>query len=218
MNGRAGQVKRWLWKVRGRPSRPRSVGWRARTLWRAVIQVLPWIGLVAVPVIALAAVIWLPPLFSPDLSDERIQFEVRDRARLTVLAFVGGAIVLISAYINWRRVNALEKQVATMQLGQITERFTRAIDQLGAVRPNNTPAPEIRAGGVRSLERIAGESEEDFLPIVDILSAYVRSELRILHTVGDAEAPQQLERVRETRERMDVVAAIAAIERLWPGE
>ena len=123
--------------------------------------------------------------------------------------------MLVGVYINWRRVSALERQVTTLQLGQITERFTRAIDQLGAVRPDNQPAPEIRAGGVRSLERIAGESAEDFWPVLDILTAYLRSESR----APEADVWDALEeRAYEIRNRMDVAFAVDAIQRLWPSQ
>ena len=218
MDARAGRVKRWLWKIRSRIDRRRFSAWSARGYRRQLSRVSPWIGLAAVAVIALVAVIWLPSLISPDLADGQAQFEILDRARPTVLAFVVGFIVLVGAYINWRRVSTLEQQVSPAQLGQITERVTRANDQLGAVRPDNMPAPEIRAGGVRSLERIAGESAEDFAPILDILNAYLRSELHIPSEAEDAEAPQHLEQARKTRERMDVAAAIAVIERLWPSK
>ena len=107
--------------------------------------------------------------------------------------------------------------MATAQLGQITERFTRAIDQLGAVRPDNTPAPEIRAGGVRSLERIAGESPEDFWPILDILSAYLRSESPAPPAEVEGDALERFEeRAYAIRNRMDVAFTIDAIQRLWP--
>ena len=146
--------------------------------WGLVRRILPWIGVVAAIVLAVLAVALLPPLFSPDLNDPRAQFEVLDRARLTVAAIIGSAGLLLGVYINWRRINALERQVTTLQRGQITERFTRAIDQLGSVRADKEPAPEIRAGGVRSLERIARESADDFWPILDILTAYLRAECR----------------------------------------
>ena len=167
--------------------------------------------------VGVAAVMPVPPRIAPDLADPQAQFEVLDRARLTVALIFGGLVALLGVYMNWRRVSALEQQVATAQLGQITERFTRAIDQLGAVRPDNTPAPEIRAGGVRSLERIAGESPEDFWPILDILSAYLRSESPALPVDADGDVPEQLEeQAYETRNRMDVAFTIDAIQRLRP--
>jgi len=52
--------------------------------------------------------------------------------------------------------------------GQITERFTRAIDQLG------NESLEIRLGGIYALERLARESEKDHWPIMEVLTAYVR--------------------------------------------
>ena len=58
--------------------------------------------------------------------------------------------------------------------GQLTERFTRAIDQLGARDDNNAKAMEMRLGGVYALERIAKESPQDYWPIIEILTAYVR--------------------------------------------
>jgi hypothetical protein len=51
---------------------------------------------------------------------------------------------------------------------QLSERFMRAIDQLGH------PALDVRLGGIYSLERIAQESAEDHGPIVEILAAFVR--------------------------------------------
>lgn len=166
-------------------------------------------------VAAVPAVVFLPPFIAPELDDPRAQFEVLDRARLTVAAVIGGLGVLAGAYINWLRVTALERQVETAQLGQITERFTRAIDQLGAVRPDNTAATQIRAGGVRSLERIARESCDDFWPILDILTAYLRSQSPTApHEWEDAEP--WWERAYEKRVRMDVAFTIEAIQRLWP--
>jgi hypothetical protein len=58
--------------------------------------------------------------------------------------------------------------------GQITERFTRAIDQLGKVDDKGNKLIEIRLGGIYALERIARESEEDYWPIMEVLTAYVR--------------------------------------------
>lgn len=187
----------------------------AGACWPRARALLRWIAWGAVATAVVAALILLPPLIAPELSDPQAQFEVRDRARLTVATIVGGLILLVGVWMNWRRVGALEKQVATAQLGQITERFTRAIDQLGAVRSDNAVAPEIRAGGVRSLERIARESEEDFWPILDILSAYVRS---VSPTPDDDHWDALADRAYEVRYRMDVAFAIEAITRLWPTE
>ena len=45
---------------------------------------------------------------------------------------------------------------------------------MGAIDQSRNPAIEIRLGGIYGLERIANESEKDYWPIVEILTAYVR--------------------------------------------
>ena len=185
--------------------------------WGVNGSIFPWIGIVLAIVLAVLAVALLPPLFSPALDDPRAQFEVLDRARLTVAAIIGSVGILLGVYINWRRVNALERQVTTLQLGQITERFTRAIDQLGSVRADNELAPEIRAGGVRSLERIARESANDFWPILDILTAYLRAECRWEPPLPNQDYPKGYKALpEEILNRMDVAFTVDAIVRLCP--
>lgn len=61
-----------------------------------------------------------------------------------------------------------QKSLEVSQEGQITERFTRAVDQLGSEKL------EIRLGGIYALERIANESDKDYWPIMEILTAYIR--------------------------------------------
>jgi len=65
-----------------------------------------------------------------------------------------------------------QEELRLTRLGQITESFTRAIDQLG------NESLDIRLGGIYALERIAKESEEDYWAIMEILTAYVREHAR----------------------------------------
>src|SRR5215211_5252617 len=69
--------------------------------------------------------------------------------------------------------NAQEELRLTRQ-GQITERFTRAIDQLG------NESLEIRLGGIYALERIDKESPERTYhgTVMEVLTAYVRENSR----------------------------------------
>ena len=68
-----------------------------------------------------------------------------------VAQITGGAILAYGAY--WTARNVLVNRE-----GQITERFTRAIDQLGATDDAGNPRLEIRLGAIYALERIAGDS------------------------------------------------------------
>ncbi len=61
-----------------------------------------------------------------------------------------------------------QENLRLTEQGQITERFTRAIEQFG------NDKFEIRLGGIYALERIAEDSERDHWPIVEVLTAYVR--------------------------------------------
>jgi len=64
--------------------------------------------------------------------------------------------------------NARQELDITYQ-GQITERFTRAIDQLGNEKT------EVRIGGIYALERIAKESKKHYWPIIEILASYLQT-------------------------------------------
>jgi hypothetical protein len=83
------------------------------------------------------------------------------RVRTALLATLAGSIAIVGAYYT-SRTFALNRQ------GQITERFTRAVDQLGNDQIN------VRLGGIYALERLARESRDDYEPILEILTAYVR--------------------------------------------
>jgi uncharacterized protein YjbI with pentapeptide repeats len=101
-----------------------------------------------------------------------------------ITAGVAGAIGI---YITWRgqsqareaqdenqrttqaQLENAQEELRITQQGQITERFTRSIDQLG------NKNLEIRLGGIYALQRIANESEDDYEPIVEILTAYIRN-------------------------------------------
>jgi hypothetical protein len=62
--------------------------------------------------------------------------------------------------------------------GQITERFTRAIDQLGATDQRGKPKIDVALGGIYALERIARDSKDDHPQVVEVLTAYVREHTR----------------------------------------
>jgi hypothetical protein len=67
------------------------------------------------------------------------------------------------------QLNNAQDELTLTRQGQITERFTRAIDQLGNARP------EVRIGGIYALESIARESKQHYWPIVEVVTAFVRT-------------------------------------------
>ena len=105
----------------------------------------------------------------------KVCFDIENEARKTLAYIMGGVLALIGIYMAHRRIRALERQVQigqeqlqVAQEGQITERFTRAIEQLGSDKM------AIRLGGIYALERIANDSDKDYWPIMETLTAYVR--------------------------------------------
>lgn len=94
--------------------------------------------------------------------------ELRDKVLTTGAQLFLGVAVFVGAFFTWRRVRALEKQAESAHQGQLTERFTRAIEQLG----NKEPA--ICLGGIYALERIAKDSERDHPQVMEVLCAFVR--------------------------------------------
>jgi hypothetical protein len=103
---------------------------------------------------------------TPLLGDSAKQLELEDNFRKTIVQGLGGAIVLLGLYYS-ARTFGLSRQ------GHITDRFTKAVEQLGKVDGNN-PNLEVRLGGIYALERIAIDSPRDFGTITKILASYVR--------------------------------------------
>ena len=66
------------------------------------------------------------------------------------------------------------KNLELAREGQITDRFTKAIEQLGAINQKGEHNREVRLGGIYALERIAKRSPEDHWPIMEVLTTYIR--------------------------------------------
>jgi hypothetical protein len=98
--------------------------------------------------------------------DSKDRFDRENEARKTLSQIVGGLVLLIGFYFTWQNLIATQEN-------QITDRFTKAITQLGDTRL------ELRLGGIYGLERIAKDSRKDHWPIMEVLIAYVREHARI---------------------------------------
>jgi hypothetical protein len=120
-------------------------------------------------------VIVLPPVLAPHhaFNDGGDAIRAQNDVRATLLQGLGGLAVLIGVYLTWQQlqhnIRSSREQHALDQQGQITERFTRAIDQLGSSEV------DVRIGGIYALERIARNSPPDRAAIATVLAAYVRN-------------------------------------------
>jgi Uncharacterized low-complexity proteins len=149
--------------------------------------------------------------------------EIENSYRITLIQSLGGIAIGMGLYYTWRRVIIAENELKVSQQSQITERFTRAVDQLGAIDQLGNPAIEIRLGGIYALERISKESEEDYWPIIEILTAYVRKNSsfkiaknrRVTNLAMDIQANESItSEVPEIRNiSLDIQAVITVIRR-----
>jgi hypothetical protein len=105
------------------------------------------------------------------------------QAMALIIAGIAGAVGI---YFTWRgqqhareaqeenqrntlvQLENAQEQLDVTRQGQMTERFTRAIEQLGSDKL------EIRLGGIYSLERTAHEEQNYHWPIMEVLTSYVR--------------------------------------------
>lgn len=76
------------------------------------------------------------------------RLKLQNDARTTLLQGLGGAVLLVGAYFTYR-------QLRISREGQITERFTRAVDQLGS------KSKDVQLGGIYALQQISRSSPED---------------------------------------------------------
>jgi hypothetical protein len=127
--------------------------------------------------------------------DAKDVFKAENDARATLAQILGGLAVLFGLYIAWRNITATtenlelanknfelanesfeitNKNFELVKEGQITERFTKAIEQLGATDNQGKPKLELRLGGIYALGRIARDSERDHWPVMEVLTAYIR--------------------------------------------
>jgi hypothetical protein len=105
--------------------------------------------------------------------------------------------------------DATQHELHLTREAQITERFTRAIDQLGST------SLDVRLGGIYGLERIARDSPGELETIGDILAAYIRQHSPWPPTRG-SQWPETtpIDQVPELRIRAaDVQAALSALGR-----
>ena len=136
--------------------------------------------------------------------------KLENDARTALLQAVGGLALLIGLYFTartWR----------TNQEGQVTDRFTKAINQLGEAGPEKLA---IRLGGIYALERIARDSERDHWPIMEVLTAYVRehapwkeTELRSKEEGSSTEIPSTQNHEPVPKPTTDIQAILTVIGR-----
>lgn len=82
---------------------------------------------------------------------------------------IGAGLLAFGAFIYTSKNFVLARQAHELtEQGQVTERFTKAIDHLGSDKA------DVRIGGIYALERIARDSVRDHGVIMEVLCAFIR--------------------------------------------
>jgi hypothetical protein len=134
----------------------------------------------AILVLLIVAFLWFVPQLQGEYFSQKVPAEERpalvNEYRRTWAQIIGGFGLLLGLYFTWRRIDISQQELDATRDQQVTERFTRAIDQLGATdSEGKNKKLEIRLGGIYALERIAWDSpERDYSTVMEVLTAYVR--------------------------------------------
>lgn len=144
-----------------RPRATRRRAGRRSRAWAAVVGV----AAIASAAFVLALVLWiLPPRLiegTQGTLSAAEELAARNAVRATLLQGLGGMILVAGLYFTGKTLR-LNRE------GQITERYSRSVEQLGHA------SVDVRLGGIFALERIARDSPGDRATIVEILTAFVR--------------------------------------------
>ncbi|MBY8880679.1 pentapeptide repeat-containing protein [Actinacidiphila acidipaludis] len=127
-----------------------------------MLAVVGLLGVIGGVLVILGPVSWLVAGDSVRSLKGKDQADALNSVRQTVLgAFAGVTVFASLAYTA--RTYGLSRR------GQVTERFRSAVEQLAS------PEPEIRIGGIYSLEHVLAESPQDHMAVVSVLAAYIRN-------------------------------------------
>jgi hypothetical protein len=131
---------------------------------------------------------------------------------VTAAAIGVGGTVIVGVAGFWASVRNTSKTTALAlraveltEQGQVTDRYTKAIGQLGSDKL------DVRIGAIYALERIARDSPRDHPAVMDVLSAFIREHSREPWPVHDPQPGAKSGPEPETRP--DIQAAVTVLVR-----
>jgi hypothetical protein len=146
---------------------------------------------------------------------DRLQFQddrlkLQNDVRTALLQAIGGAALLVGLLFTWQQFQTnreqLNAQLDLSRQGQVAERFTHAIDQLGSDKL------EIQLGGIYGLEQIARDSPDQRLVVFEVLTSYVRRHAPWPpHLPGQPAKNAPIEQVPELQARAADVQAVMTV-------
>jgi Pentapeptide repeats (8 copies) len=110
----------------------------------------------------------------------------RDAARGRLLAFGAGLFAAGALVFTARNFTLSRLTVQLTEQGQVTDRYTKAIEQLGSDKL------DVRIGGIYALERVAQDSDRDYSTVMEVLATFVRE-----HSHEEWMSPEDPEELRD---------------------
>jgi hypothetical protein len=96
------------------------------------------------------------------------RLEVENAWRGTLAQILAGSFFLVTAYATWRGTQLSEANLALTTERQTTDRFTKAVEQLG------DDSVTVRLGGMSALGQVAHESPHFPALVIDVATAFLR--------------------------------------------
>ncbi|MBO2452304.1 pentapeptide repeat-containing protein [Actinomadura barringtoniae] len=172
----------------------------------------PWLLVPALVAMAFAALVWFTlrhsglPEFPPPSSEQLAEIPAKERVELitqrqqTRMQAVNSIGVVVGVIFTAGSLIATALTLHSTQEAQISDRYTKAIEQLGSSKS------DVRLGGIFALEKLAADSGRDHESIVEVLAAFVRGHIR--------QETRQPARSRKPMVATDVLGALTVLGRL----
>ena len=176
--------------------------------WAIAVTIFLFLIAVAVTVYFISMILTTD---KKDFSKDKYKYIIES---LKVLGlFISGGAVIVNVYFAGRRAEAMEETAKATNRNaeaanrnaeaanqnaeaanqkQITERFSKAIEQLASDKP------EVILGGIYTLERIARDSAPDQWTIMEVLTAFVRQNAPVIKE-NESQSPEDKEKFLKLR-------------------
>jgi len=129
----------------------------------------------------------------------------RTNARGAILTLSAGLVAAAALLFTSRNFTLSRRTFELTEQGQVTERYTKAIEQLGSDKL------DVRIGGIYALERVARDSARDHPTVMEVLGAFIREHSRDAWPESAFQAG--VAGVTERSTRADIMAALAVVGR-----
>lgn len=125
---------------------------------------------------------WQAKQTNPATIQTQIEREFQVQNQLFGFVDVVGKLAFgLTAYLAWQNLELLRHQKVIAEKKQLAERFSKAVEMLGAQQN-----PYLQTGGLYALERIALDHYEDYYwTVVEVLTAFIRGSSPIIQNVTE---------------------------------